>query len=75
MTVAVSKWLSPAQAARELGVTPSRVRQLMAGGALPYQWTPLGRVVDVAAVESLRAERAQRAGAARCVAEGEHDGD
>ena len=63
MTVGASKWLSPAQAARELGVTPSRIRQLMAAGRLDYQWTPLGRVVDADGVKALRFERAQKAAA------------
>ena len=57
MTVGQVKWLSPAEAARELGVTPQRVRQLLAAGRLDYQWTPLGRVIDAAAVEALRTER------------------
>ena len=52
--------LSPAQAARVLDVTPSRIRQLMQSGALEYVRTPLGRLVDSAAVERLRLERERR---------------
>ena len=56
--------LSPAQAARVLDVTPSRIRQLMQSGALDYVRTPLGRLVDGAAVERLRLER-ERQGQSR----------
>jgi len=52
--------LSPAQAAKRLDVTPHRVRQLMQSGALEYIRTPLGRLVDSAAVERLRLERERR---------------
>lgn len=61
MTTTQNRWLSPAEAARTLGVTPSRVRQLMAAGYLPHQWTPLGRLVDAAAVEAIRDERERKA--------------
>lgn len=64
MSTKQRKWLSPAAAARELGVTPQRVRQLLAAGRLDYEWTPLGRVVDAGAVEALRLERAQQKGSA-----------
>jgi len=56
--------LSPAQAARVLDVTPSRIRQMMQSGALEYVRTPLGRLVDSAAVERLRLER-ERQGQSR----------
>ena len=64
MTIGQSKWLSPAQAARALHVTPQRIRQLMAEGQLHHEWTPLGRIVDADAVEALRIERSQKAGGA-----------
>ena len=64
MTVGASKWLSPAQATRELGVTPQRVRQLMNEGHLRHERTPIGRLVDADAVETLRIERARKAGVA-----------
>ena len=38
--------LTPAQVARQLGVTPGRVRQLFAADALPFIPTPLGRLVE-----------------------------
>ena len=62
MTVGHDNWLSPAQAARVLGVTPQRVRQMTNEGRLRCQWTPLGRMIDFAAVEALRTERARKAG-------------
>jgi DNA-binding transcriptional MerR regulator len=55
--VATQEWLSPAQAARRLGVTPERMRQLERSGRLPCWWTPLGRLFDLADVERLVAER------------------
>ena len=60
MTIGQSNWLSPAEAARELGLTTQRIRQLMAEGQLGHQWTPLGRLVDADAVEALKAQRDQR---------------
>ena len=62
MTIGQSNWLSPAQAARELGLTPQRVRQLLVSGQLRYQATPLGRLIDADAVKALRIEREQRKG-------------
>ena len=55
--------LTPAQAARELGLTPQRVRQLADGGHLAYTMTPLGRLLDPADVARLAQERAQQAAA------------
>ena len=62
MNVGQDKWLSPAQAARELGLTPARVRQLMDAGHLRHERTPIGRFIDADAVRVLRRERAQKAG-------------
>jgi hypothetical protein len=62
-----TRWLTPSQAARELGVTPARVRQLISTGQLPHNWTPLGRLVPAASVAALAAERLAR----RADAEGE----
>lgn len=52
------EYLSPAQAARELGVTSKRVHQLLESGKLSGTRTVLGRVVTAASVAALRAERA-----------------
>ena len=57
-----SVWLSTSQAARALGVSPERIRQLMNEGRLHYQRTPIGRLLAADAVEALRAERARKAG-------------
>lgn len=43
--------LTPKQAARRLGVTPVRVRQLTNAGLLAHVRTPLGRLISAAAVE------------------------
>jgi predicted site-specific integrase-resolvase len=51
-------WLTPTQAARVLGITPLRVRQLMKDGKLDYFSTPLGRLVARESVEQRRHERA-----------------
>ena len=52
--------LTPAQAARRLGVTPQRVRQLLNAGSLLCVATPLGRLVDAKDVDRLAAERQRR---------------
>jgi hypothetical protein len=49
--------LSKSQAARELGVSSTRVDQLMNAGVLPYCNTALGRLVDPEAVAALKIER------------------
>jgi hypothetical protein len=61
MNAVEERWLSPAEAARALGLTPARIRQMMGSGYLPHQWTPIGRLVDAAAVEAIRAERERKA--------------
>ena len=45
------QYLSPAQAARLLGVTPTRVRQLADGGQLVAVRSPLGRLIERGSVE------------------------
>ena len=51
-------WLTPAQAARRLEITPTRVRQLTAEGKLRFVATPLGRLIDPDSVDARAAERA-----------------
>ncbi len=53
-------WLTPAQAARRLDITPARVSQLLAAGHLAHVATPLGRLIDP---ESVAARAAERVGA------------
>ena len=55
-----TRWLTPSQAARELGVTPARIRQLLATGRLPHDPTPLGRLIPAASVAELADERRAR---------------
>ena len=62
--------LTPAQAARQLGISAIRVRQLADEGQLRCQRTPLGRLFDVADVERLAEQRAL----ARVGADGHGDG-
>ena len=59
MTVTIPG-LSVAEAARTLGVTPQRVRQILAAGELRYQRASLGRLIDESDVERLRLERPNR---------------
>ena len=54
------KWLSPDQAAGELGVTTQRIRQLMASGQLRHERTAIGRLIDPGAARALRLERERR---------------
>lgn len=51
------EWLSPAQAARILGVSSLWVRRLADSGKLTGVRTPLGRLVSAGSVERLAAER------------------
>lgn len=57
MTIRRIDGLSKKQAALELGLTPTRVDQLMKEGRLEYWETPLGRLIDRTAVDVLRRER------------------
>jgi hypothetical protein len=50
-TVEMEDWVSPAEAARLLGVTTSRVRQLSLAGQLPFEQTPLGRIYPRTEIE------------------------
>jgi excisionase family DNA binding protein len=58
------EWLTPAQAARALGLTPLRVRQLVDAGRLDATRTPLGRLVRASAVAAMVVERQQATEAA-----------
>ena len=53
-------WLTPAVAARRLGLTTARVKQLEHEGRLSAIRTPLGRLLDPVSVERLLAERSER---------------
>ena len=53
-----AEWLTPAQAARELGVTPAMVRYWANNGQVDCHRTPLGRLIGVESVERLRVARA-----------------
>jgi len=56
-TVTVEEWLTPAQAARVLGVTPAMVRHMANHGQVECQRTPLGRLLGAESVERLHAAR------------------
>ena len=53
-------WLSPAEAARILGLTPIRIRQLTASDQLRHERTAIGWLIDPEAVEALRVERERK---------------
>lgn len=50
--------MTPAQAARVLGLSPDYVRDLVDAGRLRATRTALGRLIDAVDVERLRVERA-----------------
>jgi hypothetical protein len=52
--------LTPAQAARLIGLTPARIRQLMRLGQLQYRSTPLGRLIDPTSLQRLLTTRETR---------------
>ena len=45
-TLDTDRWLTPAQAARQAGVVPQRIRQLVDSGQIRSHRTPLGRLID-----------------------------
>jgi excisionase family DNA binding protein len=53
-------YLRPSEAARKLGISVELLRQWLRDGRLPHVRTPLGRLVPVAEVERLAAERQQQ---------------
>jgi hypothetical protein len=61
--IEMDAWLSAAQAARILGVTSARIRQMTLAGRLLYVQTPLGRIYNRAEVEALAASREETAAA------------
>ena len=56
----MTEYLTPAQAAAVIGVTPKRVIQIANAGRLACIRTPLGRLFVPAEVEAYRAARAAR---------------
>ena len=64
MTTQLESWMSPATAARKLGVSPQWVQELVDTGKLRAIRTELGRLIDPASVDELSAERQRKAGAA-----------
>jgi predicted site-specific integrase-resolvase len=54
----VDQWLSPAQAAHRLCVTPQTIGIYCRQGKLVFVETPLGRLIDPASVDQLAQERA-----------------
>jgi predicted site-specific integrase-resolvase len=57
-TTTIDGWLSPAQAAHRLRVTPQSVGIYCRQGKLRCVETPLGRLIDPASVDRLAQERA-----------------
>ena len=58
--IEMAEWVSPAEAARMLGVTTSRIRQLSLAGRLRFQQTPMGRTYWRSEIEALADERRVR---------------
>lgn len=54
------EWLTTTQVSHELGVSNTRVRQLVAAGRLEVRNTPLGRLYARSSVAALIAARAAR---------------
>jgi hypothetical protein len=57
-TTTIDGWLSPAQAAHRLCVTPQTVGIYCRQQKLTFVETPLGRLIDPASVDRLAQERA-----------------
>ena len=57
MEVVRADGMSLSSAARHLGLSNSRVDQLLRDGTLPFVETELGRLIDREAVELLKVER------------------
>jgi len=54
---ALAPFATPVEAAKELGISRTRVQHLMTAGALRYTTTPYGRMVHKLALEHYKAER------------------
>ena len=61
MPAVVLEKIGTSGAARLLGLSEQRVRQLAAAGQLPYEETPLGRLYAVDDVHRLIAQRERQA--------------
>jgi excisionase family DNA binding protein len=53
----IERYLSPSEAARELGISSERVRQLVREGRLAAVRTPLGRLISPEALAALAEQR------------------
>jgi hypothetical protein len=54
---AAQGWMTPSQAARELGISVSWCKKLAESGKLVMQKTVLGRLIDPKSVAKMKAER------------------
>jgi excisionase family DNA binding protein len=61
MTTTMIPGVTPADAAKRLGLTTQRIRQLLASGQLAYTQTALGRLIDEDDLQRLISEREQAA--------------
>ena len=64
MSTPLEERLTPTQAAHRLGLSPQRVKQMLAAGQLACLRTPLGALIDPEDLDRLIAERAAAAGRA-----------
>jgi excisionase family DNA binding protein len=61
----VTGYLTPAEAARRLGLSVEMVRVWLKTGRIEHVRTPLGRLIPTAEVERIAAERQMRGGERR----------
>lgn len=57
LSLALARYATPDEAARELGLSRSRVQQLMTAGSLRYTTTPHGRLIPKTALKLFKVER------------------
>lgn len=58
-------YLTPAEAARRLGLSVEMVRTWLRAGRIEHVRTPLGRLIPASEIERLAIERQQRGGVRR----------
>ena len=66
MSDTAARWMSPSEAARALGLSSERIRQLTNEGKLAAERTPLGRLIDAEAVRARIAAKTAKREPAKC---------
>jgi excisionase family DNA binding protein len=65
MAIDVTGYVTPAEAARRLGLSVEMVRVWLKSGRIEHVRTPLGRLIPTAEVERIATERQRRGGERR----------